>query len=313
MNLRMDSLLGATWRAFNEDKAPRLAAALAFSTILSIAPLCIVIIAVAGWFLGTQNGGHGHHVVEDALLSRLRDSAGAGVADSVRDIIGASFNKPRQGQISQVVGWVGFAVGATALFSSLQDALNAVWHVEAVHGSWKRTVRDRLVSFGMILLVGLFLLATLLANAGTAFVARYFASLIPLPANPVLLTIAAELASLLLITFAFALIYKVLPDVDIAWRDVWPGAAATAVLFVVGEVAISLYLSLAGVASAYGAAGSLLVALLWSYYTAMVVLLGAEFTKVRAGHAQTTAPTDVRQISKQPAGVDPRFAGHERL
>jgi membrane protein len=187
----------------------------------------------------------------------------------------------------------------------LQDALNAIWHVESTKGGWKQMVRARLASFGMILIVGLLLLATFVSNVGIAFLGTHLLSQIPLAGNPAVLSIANQLISVILATVIFALIYKILPDVTIAWRDVWVGAAVTAVLFVIGEAAISFYLAFAGVASAYGAAGSLLVGLLWIHYSAIIFLLGAEFTKVAAGHAGAVAPSTLRPMRDQPASNDP--------
>ncbi len=303
------TLLRNIWQAFNEDKVLRLASSIAFSTIFSIAPLLIVLIAIVGWAIGLQNGGHGHSQAENALLAQISNGAGKGTADTVRQIVAASFNKPRQGLIAQIVGWVAFLFGAAALFSSLQDSLNAIWHVESIKGGWKQVVRDRVASFGMILVVGFLLLATFVANATVAFIGLRLLSHIPFVGNATVLTVVNQIISVLLVAAVFALIYKVLPDIKIAWRDVWVGAAVTAVLFVIGEALISFYLAVAGVASAYGAAGSLLVGLLWIYYSAIILLLGAEFTKVAAGHAETVAPSNVRSLSQQPAGIDPRVAG----
>jgi membrane protein len=303
------AMLKRTWEAFNEDKVPRLASAIAFSAIVSIAPLLIVLIAIVGWFLGLQTGGHGHHVAEDALLNQIQKSAGPQTADTVRQLVAASFNKPRHGLIAQVVAWIAFIIGATGLFSALQDSLNSIWHVESTKGGWKQTLRNRALSFVMILVVGLLLLLTFVANAAIAFIGTHVLSRLPGAANPAFLTIVGQLVTFALVTLMFAAIYKVLPDVKLAWRDVWLGAAVTALLFVIGEALIAFYLASAGVASAYGAAGSLLVGLLWIYYSALILLLGAEFAKVMAGHAATVAPSSVRQLSDQPAGVDPRVAG----
>ena len=303
------ALLKNIWRAFNEDKAMRLASSIAFSTIFSIAPLFIVLIAIVGWIIGLQNGGHGHTQAENAMLDQVSHGAGKGTADTIRQIVAASFNKPRQGLIAQIVGWIAFIFGATALFSSLQDSLNAIWHVESTKGGWRQMVRDRLASFGMILVVGFLLLVTFISNAAIAFLGAHFLSHIPVVGNPAALSIINQVISVLLVTVIFALIYKILPDITIRWRDVWVGAAVTAVLFVIGEAVISFYLAFAGVASAYGAAGSLLVGLLWIYYSAIILLLGAEFTKVAAGHVETVAPSSVRSLTDQPAGIDPRNAG----
>ena len=296
-------------QAFNDDKVMRLASSIAFTAIFSIAPLFIILIAIIGWIIGIQNGGHGHHIAENALLDNISKGAGKGTADSVRDLVTASFNKPRQNIIAQVLGWVAFILGASGLFSSLQDSLNAIWHVEATGGGWKHMVRDRAASFGMILVVGLLLLLTFVANAAVAFVGTHVLATIPVVGSPAVLALIGQVVSVLLVTLMFALIYKVLPDVDIAWHDVWVGAAVTAVLFVVGEALIAWYLAVAGVASAYGAAGSLLVGLLWIYYSAIILLIGAEFTKLAAHKVATTAPSTVRKLTNQPAGIDPREAG----
>jgi membrane protein len=303
MNL---SLLKRTWDAFNEDKVPRLAAAIAYSTIFSLAPLLIVLIAVLGWFLSVPNGGHGHQVAENALLDEVRRNAGTGTAETVRRLVTAVFSHPREGVVAQIVGWGSFLVGATAFFSALQDALNAIWQIESTKGGWKQMARGRLASFGMILIVGLLLLVTLVANAGMTFVGAHLLSRMALATSPAVLAIAEQLITFAVATVAFALIYKVLPDVKVAWRDVWIGAAVTAVLFMVGEAAISFYLAFVGVASAYGAAGAPLAALLWIYYSAMVLLLGAEFAKVSAVHAETVVSCSVRELSDRPVGVDPR-------
>lgn len=295
-----------TWRAFNEDKAPRLAASIAYATMLSLAPLFIVLIAVAGAVLGIGNGGHGHHTAEDALLGQVQRGAGSAAAETVRQLISSAFDKPRQGFIAQIVGWVTFILGASALFSALQDALNAVWGVEGTKGGWKQMLRDRLASFGMIAVVGFLFLVSFGLNAAATIVGTHFAAIIPFAGGALLLTAISWLVSIAIVTIIFALIFKVLPDVRIAWRDVSQGAFVTAVLFVVGQTLISLYFSVAGVASAYGAAGSILAALLWVYYSALILLLGAEYTKVRARGAETTVAAAIRQTVQRPAGVDPR-------
>jgi membrane protein len=299
-------LLKRTWQAFNDDKATRLAAAIAYSTIFSLAPLFVILIAIVGNVLDVHGSG-GHTTAENALLSEIRKSAGPGAADTVRQLIEASFSKPRQGLIAQVFGWIAFALGASGLFASLQDALNAVWQVESAKGGWKQMIRDRVASFGMIIAVGFLLLVTFVANGAITFIGTHLLGQIPFAANPVLVSIVDQVVSIALVTVTFALIFKVLPDVDVAWRDVITGAALTAVLFVIGEALIGLYIAKAGIASAYGAAGSILVALLWIYYSAIILLLGAEFTKVYAGGAKLSTPSSIRQTTDAPAGADPRF------
>jgi membrane protein len=303
----LPATLRATWIAFNEDKAQRLAASIAYSTIFSLAPLLVVLIAVIGSILSVSGSG-GQSSAEDQLLGHIRQSAGAAAADTVRQLITASFNKPRANLIAQILGWVFFAVGASGLFASLQDSLNAIWHVESTKGGWKYLIRSRAASFGMIVVVGFLLLVTFVANAAIAFVTAHFLSLIPFAANPVLLSAIGQLLNVSLIAVIFAMIFKILPDVNLDWSDVWLGAGVTAVLFVSGEALIALYIAYGGVASAYGAAGSILVALLWIYYSALILLLGAEFTKVSAKRASLVVASSVRQLSDRPAGDDPRAA-----
>ncbi len=300
MNL---GLLKATFVAFGQDKASRLAAAIAYSTIFSLAPLFIVLIAIAGAVLGS------HSKVENQLLAAVGKNAGAGSAEALRSIISSTYNKPRQGFIAQVLGWVVFIVGASGLFASLQGSLNAIWHLESTKGGWKKMARDRGASFAMILVVGFLLLTTFVANSVIAIVGTRFRSLIPFNANSTVITLIDQIVMLIIVAIIFALLFKILPDVDIAWRDVWIGAIATSVLFVIGENLISLYLAKGGVGSAYGAAGSILIALLWIYYSAMILLLGAEFTKVSAKKATLTVASDVSHTSESPAGTDPRFVG----
>lgn len=294
--------LRATIDGFNADKAPRLAAAIAYSTIFSIAPLFVLLIAVATSILGKNAN------VEDHLIAIVQQNAGAAAAKTVADIVRANIEKPHQGLIAQILAWIAFVVGASGLFSSLQDSLNAVWGVEAIKGGWQRLVIDRLVSFGMIIVIGFLLLVTFVASGVVTIVTSDFAHLIPFASDPRLLALADQLLNVAIVTVVFALIYKVLPDVNVSWGSVWFGAIATAVLFTIGEYLISLYFAYAGVASAYGAAGSLLVALLWIYYSALILLLGAEFTKVHAKRARLVVPSLIRATIDRPAGSDPRKA-----
>jgi len=253
-------------------------------------------------------GTAGHAGAEASLLADIRKSAGPSAANTVRQLIDASFNKPRQSLIAQVLAWIFLVLGASGLFASLQDSLNAVWHVESTKGGWKHLLRTRSAAFGMIVVVAFLLLVTFVANALIAFVAAHLLSRIPFAANPVVVSGLDQTLTVALVACIFALIFKVLPDVNLAWRDVWFGAAVTAVLFVIGEALIALYIAYGGVASAYGAAGSILVALIWIYYSALILLFGAEFTKIHARTATLILPSTVRSTIDRPAGVDPRLA-----
>ncbi len=300
--------LKATWAAFGEDKAMRLASAIAFSAIFSIAPLFIVLIAIVGYIIGVAQGGHGHHVAENALIGQITNATGKGTGDAVRGMISAAFDKPRAGIVAQIVGWIAFAFGASALFSALQDALNAVWHVETTKGGWKQMLRDRAASFVMILIVGFLLLLSVVLNVGIGFAQNHANASFGFLRHPLVTGVVSQLLTVAIGSVIFGALFKILPDVSVHWRDVTVGAVATAVLFVLGENAIAFYFRVAGSASAYGAAGSLLVVLLWIYYTSILVLLGAEFTKVHAGNVATTVPASIRTLADHPAGVDPRVA-----
>lgn len=308
MAARVDiALIRETFNAWNDDKAPRLAAALSFSTIFSIAPLIIIIIAIVGTALGLSGGlAHPRGNVEAQLLDQIRAHVGGPTADTVRDLVAASFSKPRQGIIAQIVGWVTFIIGASGVFASLQDSLNTVWHVEPTKQSLWLTVRQRIASLAMVLVIGFLLLFTFIASAAIAYSSTYLTHLLPFPGAGTMFAVVNYVISLSLITVLFALIYKVLPDAKIDWSDVWIGSAITAVLFVIGQALIGFYLAKSGTASAYGAAGSLLVLLLWIYYSAMILLFGAEFTKVYAvrrgkaiagAHVTAAAAIDVNSAS----------------
>jgi len=276
-------LVRDTFNAWNEDKAPRLAAALSFSTIFSIAPLLIIVIAIAGTGLALSGGlEHPHGNVEAQLLDQIRSRAGTQAADAVRDLVAANFSKPHQGIIAQIIGWITFIVGASGVFASLQDSLNTVWRVEAAKAGLWLTVRQRVASLGMVIVIGFLILLTFGVGAGLAVVSTYFTHALPFPGAGTVYSVVNYVVSLVLMTIVFAVIYKILPSAKIDWSDVWIGSAITAVLFVIGQALIGLYLAKSGTASAYGAAGSLLVLLLWIYYSAMTLFFGAEFTKVYA-------------------------------
>ncbi len=291
-------MLKDTYARFNADKAPRLAAALSYTTIFALAPVFLIVIAVVGQILGMTNGGHGHHLVEDQMLSAIKRSAGQEAADTVKRMVTAAYGHRAQGGIAQVVGWVTLLLGAAGLFAALQDALNTVWHVEPPKKPLWTAIRDRLASIGMLLAIGFLLLVTTAINAAIAYVATYIARALPFAGAGFVLALINWIVTLVIVSLMFALMFKYLPDAKIEWRDVWTGALVTAVLFVVGQALIAFYLGRAGIASAYGAAGSLLVLLLWVYYSSMILLLGAEFTRVYA-------ETHGSRIGAAPADVDP--------
>ncbi len=283
MALKLDpSMLKETYARWNADKAPRLAAALSYSTVFAIAPLFIIVIAIAGSLLDLGNGHGGHTAIESGLYGAVERSAGKAAAATVQQLVNAAFDKPRQSLIAQIAGWAALILGAAGVFAALQDALNTVWHVEPPKKPFITAIRDRVVSIGMLLAIGFLLLVSTAVNAAIAYIATYAAHALPFAGAALVFSAVNWIVSLAVIALLFALMFKYLPDAVVEWRDVWTGALVTAVLFVAGQTLIAFYLGKAGVASAYGAAGSLLVLLLWIFYSAMIVLFGAEFTRVYA-------------------------------
>jgi membrane protein len=271
---------GVVWAMFKEagsqwvgDNAPSLGAALAYYTIFSLAPVLIVMIAVAGLAFGRE-------VARDEILRQIQTLVGPAGAATIRTVIQRA-NEPALGIIASTIGLVAVVVGASGAFLQLQEALNQVWKVKPKSESfWVSTLRKRSLSFGLVLGTGFLLLASLALSATLALVGTFMGHLLPIPA--LLLESVNFILSFAVITLLFAMIFKVLPDTEVAWGDVWIGAAVTAFLFTIGKMLIGLYLGESSVASAYGAAGSLVVVLVWVYYSAQILLPRAEFTHVYA-------------------------------
>lgn len=271
--LRMTvSLLKETVTRWTEDKAGALAAALAYYALFSLAPLVLIAVAVAGLVFGQR-------AAEGELYSQLAGLMGESGARAVEHLV-ASMNHRRSGGIVATgVGVATLLFGASKVFGQLQDSMNTIWRAERrTGGGLVGFLRARLFSFGMVLGIGFLLLASLVLSTVLELAGERLRPIIPVG-------VAGGQAldavlSLVVFSVLFALIYKLLPDTSVAWRDVWPGALVTAVLFTIGKFAIGFYLRKAGVASSYGAAGSVIILLLWIYYSAMILYLGAEFTHV---------------------------------
>ena len=266
-------LVRASVAAWGEDYASSMGAALSFYTVFSVAPVLLITIAVAGLVFDT-------HAAQRAIASELGGLMGRDAAAAVEALL-QSAHSPSGGLISTAVGVVALLIGASAVFGELQDSLNRIWRAQVPRppGLW-RLVTERMLSFGMILGVGFLLIVSLVLSAAIAAFGEWWGSAFSYQA--IVLEAINFVLSLGVITLAFALIYKLIPRVSVQWHDVWIGAAVTALLFTVGKSLIGFYLGKAGVASAFGAAGSLIVLLLWVYYSAQIFLLGAEFTWVYA-------------------------------
>lgn len=256
-----------------EDKAPRLAAALAFYTIFSLAPLLVVAVAVAGAVFGDE-------AARGAITSQFRTLVGTGGADLIETAL-ANTNQSRAITIASLVGLATLLFGATAVFAQLQDALNTVWGVQPEPGRPVRTIiQQRFTAFTMVLGIGFLLLVSLIISAILNAVRAYMSDRLP---GLVFFWQFSNIAlSFALATLLFAMIFKLLPDVQIAWSDVWIGAVVTAFLFTIGKTMIGAYLGQSGIGSIYGAAGSLAIILIWVYYSGLILFLGAEFTQVYA-------------------------------
>lgn len=269
------TLLRATLDSWMEDKALRLSAAVAYYSIFSIAPLLILSITLAGAILG-EEAVRGH--LETQLVQYIGEPAAQAVQSMVKN---AALTD--QGFVATVLGFITLLVGATGVFGQLKDALNTIWEVRVKPGkAWLILLRERLVSFGMVLVIGFLLLTSLLLTTVLAALNHYLENIFPLPGF--MWTALSMLISFGLVTVLFAFIFKVLPDAVIEWRNVWAGAFFTALLFEIGKLGLSLYLGRESTVSSYGAAGAVVLLLLWVYYNACILFLGAEFTQVYALH-----------------------------
>lgn len=268
-------VLKESFKEWKEDDALQLGAALAYYTIFSIAPLLLIVIAVAGLVLDRE-------AAAGAIYRELGGFIGRPGALMVQTMVNnAAKQGDKSGMLMTVVAGVMALVGATGVFAQLQSALNKIWNVEprpdrGILGF----VMTRVVSFGMILGIGFLLLVSLVVSTALTAINSYMSGLIP--GAEWIFQMLHFAISLAVITLLFAMMFRFLPDVKIAWRDVWIGAAVTALLFTVGKFLIGLYLGHSSAASVFGAAGSLAVVLLWIYYAAQILFFGAELTQVYA-------------------------------
>jgi membrane protein len=253
-------------------------AALAFYTIFSLAPILVVVIALAGAVFGEE-------AVRGQIVNEFQGLMGRDAAVLVQEIL-KSAARPATGRLPALIGIVTLLLGATAVFTQLQDALNTVWAVAPKPGAAITILLlKRLHSFALVVGIGFLLLVSLVLSAALTWFSRYLERVFALSVD--FLLIANFVVSFVVITLLFALIYRILPDVRIAWRDVWLGSILTSLLFVVGKTLIGLYLGRTGIASAYGAAGSLVVVLMWVYYSSLIFFFGAELTRVHSRQFRT--------------------------
>jgi len=281
--------------AWSDDFAPSMGAAISYYTMFSLAPLLVIVIAIAGALFGRD-------AVQGEIVGQLSGAIGEEGALTVQALV-RSASDPHSGMVAGLISTVVLLVGATTVFAELQSALDRIWHVPAADkptGLWA-LLRARVLSFGLILGLAFLLMVSLLVSAGVAAVGRWTGGL--MPGWEALLQAVNMLISLVVSTLLFAMIFKFMPTAPITWRDVWIGAAVTAVLFEFGKALIGLYLGKSGISQTFAAAGSVVVLLAWVYYAAQIFLLGAEFTKVYAGAHGSVAGAKALAATEHAAAV----------
>ncbi len=291
------SALRASW----DDNVPRLGASLAYYTLFAIAPVLLVAIAIAGLAFGAE-------AVRGEIVGQIDQLVGREGAQAVQSLLeGAS--QRRAGHLATIVGSVTLVLAATGAFLELQTALNTIWRVKPNpnNDTFKAFVMDRVRSFGLVVAIGFLLLVSLAVSAALAALGTWLDRISP--GMPVVWNAVNVIVSLAVITALFTLLYSFLPDVKLRWRDVVVGAFVTAVLFSIGKQLIGLYLGQSTTASTYGAAGSVIVLLLWVYYSSQVVLLGAEFTRIYTHH-EGRRPRPETFATKDPAAPKKVTSGH---
>lgn len=267
-------VLKGTFREFIDDDCPRLAAALSYYTIFALPPLLILILMVVSVFTDPQD-------VQGRLVDEISGVMGEQAAGQISAMIEQA-ERPEGSGVATILSIAALLFGATGAFFQLQKALNTAWDVEPEEGGVKSFAVKRAVSFGMIIAIAFLLLVSLVVSAVLSQAADAIASVLPAALSTVMLWAINLGLSLAVITLLFAAMFKVLPDARVAWRDVWVGAGVTAALFILGMFLMGFYMSRSDPGSAYGAAGSLAVVLIWVYVSSLILFLGAEFTQVFA-------------------------------
>lgn len=272
------ALLGESFEAWNRHKAPRLGASLAFYTLLSLTPLLLVVVSIVGLVFG-------HNAAESDIVQQVQQLIGPQGAKAIQALLEGSQNKTH-GLIATILGLLTLLFGASGVLIELRDALNTIWEVPPRELKGMQTVtsfiKERLFSFALVVAIGFLLLVSLAVNAWIAALGALSATVLPL--DEAVLHGLNAVVSFVIVTALFGAIYKVMPSVRLEWRDVILGGAVTSLLFTVGKLLIGLYLGKASFASSYGAAASVVVFIVWVYYSSQIFFFGAEFTKVFANH-----------------------------
>lgn len=290
---RIYSILRKTFAAWMDHDAPRLGAALAFYSLLSLAPLAVLAVAIVAIIVGESTA-------QEHIIREVQGLMGRQGGEAVEEMLKQA-QKPASGTFASAIGILTLLFGASGVFGELRAALNKMWDVNAApNDGIGTTIRTRMFAFGMALGVGFLLIVSLFVSAGLAAVGKFSSSLLPIPEFALsLIDIVVSIGG---ISLLFALIFKYVPDCVIEWGDVWVGSLATGVLFTLGKYLIGLYIGKTAVGSPYGAAGSLVVVIVWVYYSSMIFLFGAELTQIAA----------VENANKQ-VGLPPQSCVREAL
>jgi membrane protein len=295
------SLVESAVEAWIDDFAPSMGAALAYYTLFSLAPFLLLVISIAGIVFGAD-AALGQ--IQGQLSSLLGSEGASAIADLLK-----SAHHPGRSVVASIVGGITLVIGATSIFAELQSDLDRIWRVPETRrpNGILGLIRTRLLSFGLIVSIGFLLLVSLVVSAGLTALGNWWGPMFSGWAAT--LQIVNQLVSFGFVTILFALMYRILPTVSVGWQDVWLGSAVTALLFTAGKYAIGLYLGTAGVASSFGAAGSIVVLLVWVFYSAQIFLLGAEFTWTYA-HCRGSRSAEGPVTTPSPVRVQPAVQAH---
>ncbi len=263
------TLIKATVNGYIEDNALSRGAAIAYYTVFSLAPMLVIIVAIAGVAFGEE-------AAQGALARQIQGLMGHDAAVAVQGMVRSAWQS-KSGTLATVIGFITLLITASGVFGEMQSALNAIWRAEPQGTTVGRLVKARATSLGLVAALGFLMMVSLVVSAAITVVQTYLGGM--LPAAAIFIRVLNFLISFGLITLLFAAIYKILPDRQLHWRDVGTGAVVTALLFEVGKTAIGIYIGSTAVANSFGAAGALAIVLLWVYYTSQIFLLGAEFTR----------------------------------
>jgi membrane protein len=265
------SILKAAFNGFMNDMALKYSASLSYYTIFSLAPLLLLVISLAGIFLGQD-------AIQGKVFKEINGLVGNDAANQIQEMI-KHLEMSGKSTISVIIGVVTLIIGATTVFGEIQESINIIWQVKAKPSkAWLKLVKDRLLSGSLIISLGFLLLVSFIVNGALLAVSDKLKTFLP-DVTVIVFNVVNVVVSFIVITVLFGVIFKVLPDVKIGWKDVRSGAIFTAVLFMLGRLVIGIYVGMSANSSTYGAAGALIAILLWVYYTAAILYFGAEFTK----------------------------------